>query len=71
MPRKGFHRVTREQSRAATIRNFRGFKDTAVDYAKRALAAGDGRTAQECLRRAEWYAEQAYAMEWSEPPARP
>lgn len=41
MPRKGFHRVTREQSRAATIRNLRGFRDTAVQYAKDALVGDD------------------------------
>ena len=63
MIRKGFRRVTPEQSRAATVRNLRGLRDTAVQFAKNALAENDWRAALACLWRAERYDQQADAME--------
>jgi hypothetical protein len=66
MTRKGFRHVSREQSRLATIRNLRGLRDTAVQYAKDALTKDDWPTGLACLQRAERYEKQAAAMERGE-----
>jgi len=42
MPRKGFPRVTPEQSRAATADALRGLRDKAVELVKAALRPGVG-----------------------------
>jgi hypothetical protein len=63
MTRKGFRRVTREQSRQATIRNLRHLRDIGVQYAKDTLARDDWRVALECLLRAAHYEQRAEAME--------
>jgi hypothetical protein len=48
------------------IRNLRGLRDTATEYAKHALDTGDWAAALACLRRAERYEKQADAMERGE-----
>jgi hypothetical protein len=61
--RKGFRRISPEQSRAATVRNLRALRDEAVRVATNALNRRDWPAALECLWRAQRYDRQAAEME--------
>jgi len=69
MTRKGFRRVTPEESRSATIRNLRHLRDEAVRVAKNAIHEGDWQAALDCLYRAQDYERRADALEKETPPA--
>ena len=63
MIRKGFHRVTAEQTHAQLIDTLQHLRDSAIRRAKETLNAGDWRTALTCLSKAAMYDEKASAAE--------
>jgi len=66
MNRKGFHRITTEQTRTQLIDALHHLRDYAISRAKETLNAGDWRRALMCLGKAAMYDDQSKAAERGE-----